>query len=1001
MYQRNGSAQFSLRKFVRSYLLFCFFLLTPLTAACQVRELLTFSAQPVSAQTMVAGSQNVIFGPIPYWRYRSSAMTFYVPNHYIAGFSLRELVQDAIERINRNTSNLRLSYAATSSVPDSLLSYVNGINEIYVRDAGTEAKIEEMFTAHDSPSVAYATTIPENILTWDRIGQCDVVIRPDSWQTPLAGTEDYLRETLVSLLLHEIGHCLGLFHYSLIYNHMGENWTHAYQSGGLERPYLGELELFLLETAYGERPAGSRIQDLSVVNWKWDEENSPAQQPTDLLGLLTEGYSQHERTDFYRLVDGNFVEVPYGAKFSPGEILGAEFTYENLGNDPNLGSRIDYYLSRDNKLDISSDRWVYAIVTPFMDDGIPNTYIAPVPIPQVISAGWYVVIANVNERRDAPANETSWENNTATSSMSVYIDAADAPPAPAPFDLTSVEYYPESDTLMVRWSSSAAHLFYNLKIASQSGCTGTIYSNFSRSATSSWYGISNVSAIIPAAQTVYICLSAINSYGTRAAENSPHAFSLQGAPRVPEVFSIAADRVSAASLDISLTWLVSRSDLVSHYLVAIGAGATGPAPYCPGGLQTATTSTILTSLAGNTNYQVRVCAVDRGGVASIGKTTTFRTAPGTPTGLQASDGTYTDRVSVSWSSAGSDLIYVLLRSGQGTSPILLGTSCSVLLPLPGCNISGNTYVDLNVTPGNRYTYQLMAYNGDWSPLGAVNEGWPALPPPAAVDATDGTYSDRVRLSWQGVSGAISYQLYRSNINESCTTPIPSTTGLTFYDTNISKSVTYYYSVRAIDRFSGPGACSVVNSGYAGPPPAPLSLNATDGIYVDKIAVTWETVPGAASYRLYRSSDSRACSANKGYSTTTRNSYNDTRAIPGVLYYYGVKAVHSNGSLGVCSNVDRGYRKLRPPGTVSATEDTYSDRVAVTWSSVSGAVDYILYRSESNAACASRLGREAITTTSYNDFSAVPGQPYYYSVRSRGKNGSLSDCSPIDYGRRRR
>jgi outer membrane protein assembly factor BamB len=68
-------------------------------------------------------------------------------------------------------------------------------------------------------------------------------------------------------------------------------------------------------------------------------------------------------------------------------------------------------------------------------------------------------------------------------------------------------------------------------------------------------------------------------------------------------------------------------------------------------------------------------------------------------------------------------------------------------------------------PGEKYVYYLRASNEDgWTPFS------PGIPvtippdPPANVRATDGTYEDKIILTWEKSHGATGYEIYRDNQN---------------------------------------------------------------------------------------------------------------------------------------------------------------------------------------------------------------------------------------------
>ncbi len=180
------------------------------------------------------------------------------------------------------------------------------------------------------------------------------------------------------------------------------------------------------------------------------------------------------------------------------------------------------------------------------------------------------------------------------------------------------------------------------------------------------------------------------------------------------------------------------------------------------------------------------------------------------------------------------------------------------------------------------------------------------------------------------------------------------------------------------------ACNIIN---CSPLSAPTGVSASNGTYTDKVYITWNSVSGATSYNVYRATSSSGTKSKIGSSTTT--SYNDTIAVAGTTYYYWVTAVNSAGESGY-SGYGRGYRKASPPSSptgVSASDGTYTDKVYITWSSVSGATSYNVYRATSSSGTKSKIGSS--TTTSYSDTTATVGTTYYYwvaAVNSAGESG---------------
>lgn len=92
---------------------------------------------------------------------------------------------------------------------------------------------------------------------------------------------------------------------------------------------------------------------------------------------------------------------------------------------------------------------------------------------------------------------------------------------------------------------------------------------------------------------------------------------------------------------------------------------------------------------------------------------------------------------------------------------------------------------------------------------------------------------------------------------------------------------------------------------------PFIVQASKGIYPDKVRVNWSSSEGATSYEVWRHTSNNSSLAAQIASSINTNSFNDTSAAIGTTYYYWIKAQNSNGTSRLTSS-DSGYRRL--PGS---------------------------------------------------------------------------------------
>jgi aryl-phospho-beta-D-glucosidase BglC (GH1 family) len=118
-----------------------------------------------------------------------------------------------------------------------------------------------------------------------------------------------------------------------------------------------------------------------------------------------------------------------------------------------------------------------------------------------------------------------------------------------------------------------------------------------------------------------------------------------------------------------------------------------------------------------------------------------------------------------------------------------------------------------------------------APLVNLLTGAAAPPPPngapvavTGVTATAGT--GQATVSWNAVSGAISYQLYRTanSGSESATPSVTGLTGTTFTDTGLNPGTTYYYRVVAVNSSGASGFSTEASASTPGTNPDPTKFN---------------------------------------------------------------------------------------------------------------------------------------------------------------------------------
>ncbi|MFH1969451.1 MAG: VCBS repeat-containing protein [Verrucomicrobiota bacterium] len=208
-------------------------------------------------------------------------------------------------------------------------------------------------------------------------------------------------------------------------------------------------------------------------------------------------------------------------------------------------------------------------------------------------------------------------------------------------------------------------------------------------------------------------------------------------------------------------------------------------------------------------YWIRACTPDMGNYSDFASG--YRAALMKPSNISASKGTFNSKIRVLWQGVDAATKYEIWRSTD--------TNVSNALRIGTVTIQG--YDDTQASTSQVfYYYWIKAHNaqGFASPYSELDSGWLQLATPANVAATQGTRPYSVRISWNAVENATSYEVVRrssprlaaltQSLAEStplaACAPAPGTgifslseSAKTFFDDNATfAGASYLYEVRA-------------------------------------------------------------------------------------------------------------------------------------------------------------------------------------------------------------
>ncbi len=338
-------------------------------------------------------------------------------------------------------------------------------------------------------------------------------------------------------------------------------------------------------------------------------------------------------------------------------------------------------------------------------------------------------------------------------------------------------------------------------------------------------------------------------------------------------------------------------------------------------------------IEGANNYELRACGSAYGWSASVYVSCNFNSAAGGDDNGGGDDGggsgtlpapkgftlSQTDTyVKLSWNAVSGAYGYLLGKAEPSDDEYkYLAETTST------------TYLDYEVSSGTTYYYIIYGDDaegnvggyseksitftgdsggGDNPGGGGDNPGGGGSSKPNTPSGLKASVSSScIELTWNSVSNADYYNIYRCGEANGSYAYLTSTNSSYYTDCNVISGVTYYYKVSA-ENNNGESSLSsyvygkVTSSGGGGgggdggggggatKPSAPTGLKATS--QSSYIELTWNSVSDAVKYYIYRSTSSSGSYSLLDESYTT--SYQDKVVSAGTTYYYKVSAVNYAG-----------------------------------------------------------------------------------------------------------
>jgi fibronectin type 3 domain-containing protein len=279
---------------------------------------------------------------------------------------------------------------------------------------------------------------------------------------------------------------------------------------------------------------------------------------------------------------------------------------------------------------------------------------------------------------------------------------------------------------------------------------------------------------------------------------------------------------------------------------------------------------------------------------------------------------------------------------------------------------------------------VLAYHSNVAgTLSAQPVATPSALLPPAPPVTQAPGNEAMAVEWTDVSGATSYRVYRRAPGAEWKLRV-TVTASAFTDTDVQNGERYTYAVQPVNA-SGPGSwgfTNIISTASASIPRAPDDVQVQPGN--GALQVDWAPVAGATQYNLYTGSSQLGPFTYVGSTGDRLENRGQVPATNGVATWVVVSA-YGAGVNGVASAEVSGIASAALPGqpSGSATATMTPGSVLLTWSPVSGAIDYRIHRRPANG------GVTVLTTTAtttHTDTGLTTGGAYVYYVEARNAAG---------------
>jgi len=368
--------------------------------------------------------------------------------------------------------------------------------------------------------------------------------------------------------------------------------------------------------------------------------------------------------------------------------------------------------------------------------------------------------------------------------------------------------------------------------------------------------------------------------------------------------------------------------------------------------------------------------------------------PAAPMNVSATDCTSCFSVTVRWSYA----------DGEPPVPVDSFFIYRDGIPIGHVPRQDSSYMDYSA-PDGRHSYYVKSRRAPltWCSLftctASAADSGSVYPHAAATDSFSASDDScgfvRVAWNYRNHSSTDSFIIQRNGVTIAGMRAVGEP-GLRSFDHYTIESERGGYQVIGWNSVCGEGAPSAVDSGGIALPitETPENIIAST-TYCSWITVSWNSVPHARSYRIYRRSvDSVYAFIAEVTGSPLVTVYSDQGVAPLEVYEYKVQAANACG-IGLMSEESASGFRQDVPDTetvVNATDGNFEDYVQITWGDLNRETGYHIYRDET------LIGIVSNDVFTFNDWNAQRGHIHVYRVCGYNTCG-IGVCGNPDSGYR--